>query len=64
MTITDLYGNVFEIDDPVLALMQADDYRNYRHSDKALEARQQAYWQDRYFKLLAIQKGAITDDSV
>ena len=57
MKIIDLDGKVITVENLELALMQADDYRYYRHSDPAFAAfdeKQQAYWNDVYNKLLAL----------
>jgi hypothetical protein len=58
MKITDLDGKPITITDLDLALMQADDYRHYRHTDPAMAAadeRLQAYWEDLYQQLLKIK---------
>ena len=58
MKITDLDGKVIEVDDLTLAIMQADDYRHYRHSCEGFELmdeRQRTYWEDIYQKLLALR---------
>ena len=58
MKITDLDGRPIEITDLDLALLQADDYRHYRHNDPAMAAadqRLQAYWEDIYQKLVALK---------
>ena len=52
--ITDLNGFELEIDNLQLAIMQADDYRHYRHFDaqfQTTDERLQAYWEDIYKKL-------------
>lgn len=54
MRIIDNNGKVIEVENLDLALMQADDYRHYQHTDKAfatLDEKLQAYWQDVYQKL-------------
>ncbi|MBL4675886.1 MAG: hypothetical protein JKY70_06745 [Mucilaginibacter sp.] len=54
MEITDLNGKVIEVDDLDLALMQADDFRHYRHTDNRftrLDEELNAYWEDVYNKL-------------
>ncbi len=54
MKITDNNGKVIEVENLDLALLQADDYRHYRHADTAfagLDDKLQAYWQDVYNKL-------------
>jgi hypothetical protein len=57
LKIRDLNGFNIEIDNFQLAIMQADDYRHFRHLDPAYQAmdnRLQAYWDDVYQKLLAL----------
>lgn len=59
MKIIDLNGKEIEVNNLQLALMQADDYRHYKHTGlafKSYDERQQAYWEDVYQKLLALQK--------
>jgi len=54
MKIIDLDGKEIEVTDLDLAVMQADDYRHYRHTDPASAERGkqlQAYWEDLYQKL-------------
>lgn len=58
MKIVDNNGEVIEVENLDLALMQADDYRHYRYTDTAfaqLDERLQAYWQDVYQKLLLLK---------
>ena len=58
MKITDLDGKPIEISDLDLALLQADDYRHYHHTDPAMAAadeRLQAYWENIYLQLLKIK---------
>lgn len=58
MKIVDNNGKVIEVENLELALMQADDYRHYRHTDEAfaqLDDKLQAYWQDVYQKLLLLK---------
>jgi hypothetical protein len=55
--ITDLNGFDLEIDDLQLAIMQADDYRHYRHLDPAFQnadERLHKYWEDIYQKLIQL----------
>jgi hypothetical protein len=55
MTIVDINGKIITIDNLDLAIMQADDYRHYRHVDtacKALDENLQVYWEDVCQKLL------------
>ena len=62
MKIVDIEGKVIEVENLALALLQAEDYRHYRHSAAGFEEfddRQQAYWDDVYQKLLALDKTAI-----
>ena len=61
MKIIDLDGKVIEIENLALAILQADDYRHYRHTTagfEVLDKRQQAYWEDVYQKLLKLNKTA------
>ncbi|HVW95762.1 MAG TPA: hypothetical protein VHA56_07325 [Mucilaginibacter sp.] len=56
--ITDLNGFELEIDNLRLAIMQADDYRHYRHFDpnfQAKDEKSQTYWEDIYQKLIQLQ---------
>lgn len=55
MKITDL--NDFDLE---IAIIQADDYRHFRHFDpahQAMDEHLQAYWEDVYQKLLALNPG-------
>jgi len=57
MEIKDLNGKTIGIADLKLALMQADDFRHYKHSDPAfakLDEDLQNYWEDFYQKLLQL----------
>ena len=57
MKITDKNGKIITIENLQLALLQADDYRHYRHTDPGFsdfDDKQQAYWEDIYQKLLAL----------
>lgn len=59
MKIIDSDGKDITIIDLELAIMQADDYRHYRHADpafKKLDEGLQAYWEDVYQKLLGLRK--------
>jgi hypothetical protein len=59
MKIVDLYGKDIYVADLRLALLQADDFRHYSTNDPGqLEfvQKQQAYWQDIYDKLLALEQ--------
>ena len=58
MKIIDLDGKEITVSDLELAIMQADDYRHYRHNDpsfKQLDEGLQAYWEDFYQKLLRLR---------
>ena len=58
MKIIDLNGKGIEVTDLKLAILQADDYRHYRHSDKAFaefDRQQRKYWEDIYLKLLILE---------
>lgn len=58
LKITDIDGKEIEITDLDLALMQADDFRHYRHTDPSRAAageRLRAYWEDLYQKLLKLK---------
>jgi hypothetical protein len=59
MKITDLLGKEVEVNDLDLALMQADDYRHYRHSDPCFAVSDiylAAYWEDMYHKLMQFKE--------
>ncbi|MDB5143426.1 MAG: hypothetical protein JWQ66_2139 [Mucilaginibacter sp.] len=59
MHIIDLNGNKIGITDLQLAIMQADDYRHYTISApeaQEFSAKQKAYWEDAYQKLLLLEK--------
>jgi len=61
MNIIDLDGKVIEVENLPLAILQADDYRHYRHATAGFEQadeRLQAYWEDVYQKLLKLQPPA------
>ena len=58
MKIKDINGKIITVENLQLALLQADDYRHYRHTDpgfSAFDDKQQAYWEDIYQKLQALQ---------
>lgn len=60
-TITDIDGKTITVENLQLALLQADDYRHYRHTDPSyvyLDKKQQAYWEDVYKKLLVLSEQA------
>jgi hypothetical protein len=55
--IKDKNGENFEVANLTQAIEQADYFRNFTHMDKLFEKfdkERQAYWQDLYEKLLAI----------
>lgn len=59
MTIADMHGNIIEIADLRLAIMQADDFRHYSTTQPEMLLfclKQQAYWEDFYQKLLVLQQ--------
>lgn len=59
MKITDQNGKIITVENLQLALLQADDYRHYRHTDPGFadfDDNQQAYWEDVYQKLLALSE--------
>jgi hypothetical protein len=59
MKIMDQVGKVIEVENLSLALMQADDYRHYRHATigfEQMDMRLQSYWEDIYQKLLQLQE--------
>lgn len=59
MTIVDKNGKIITIENLDLAILQADDYRHYRHTDpsfKSLDEGLQAYWEDVYQKLLGLKR--------
>jgi hypothetical protein len=58
MKIIDYNGKVIEVENLDLALLQADDYRHYRHATAGYEQadlRLQSYWQDVHDKLLKLK---------
>jgi len=58
MNILDLNGKIIEIENLDLAIMQADDYRHWQHTDPSFaefDKKQQAYWNDFYEKLLNLR---------
>ncbi|MFA6084797.1 hypothetical protein [Mucilaginibacter sp.] len=58
MTITDQNGKIITIENLELAILQADDYRHYRHVDpsfKSLDEGLQVYWEDVYQKLMELR---------
>jgi hypothetical protein len=58
MTIVDQNGKIITVENLDSAILQADDYRNYRHVDpsfKSLDEGLQAYWEDVYQKLLTLK---------
>jgi hypothetical protein len=64
MKITDTEGKIITVENLQLALMQADDYRHYRHADPRFsdfDDMLQTYWEDIYQKLLALSLQANGD---
>jgi hypothetical protein len=58
MRIIAIDGQEIIVTDLDLAIMQADDYRHYRHTDPAYARSDQKlmdYWEDIYQKLLALK---------
>jgi hypothetical protein len=58
MKIVDNNGKVIEVGNLDLALMQADDFRHYKHTDNRfaqLDEHLNAYWEDIYQQLLQIK---------
>jgi len=58
MKIIDLHDKKITITDLELAIMQADDYRHYRHADpsfKKLDEGLRTYWENVYQKLLELK---------
>ncbi len=58
MKVIDLNGKEITIENLDLAILQADDYRHYQHTDpafKLMDERQQAYWEDVYQKLVLLK---------
>ncbi|SEO79103.1 hypothetical protein [Mucilaginibacter sp. OK283] len=58
MEIIDMNGKVIQVTDLKLSLLQADDYRHYRHTDPAFAAKDEVlatYWSDIYQKLLLLE---------
>jgi hypothetical protein len=55
MKIVDLNGKEIEVTDLPLAILQADDYRHYRHNNPEFDQKQRKYWEDFYQKLLQLQ---------
>ncbi|NHA03309.1 hypothetical protein G7092_05870 [Mucilaginibacter sp. HC2] len=60
MKIIDLHGKEITVTDLNLAILQADDYRHYRHTDPTfslLDEELRAYWEDVYQKLMLLREG-------
>jgi hypothetical protein len=55
MKIIDLNGKEIEVMDLPLAILQADDYRHYRHNNPDYDGKQRKYWEDFYQKLMQQQ---------
>ncbi|MDR6943708.1 hypothetical protein [Mucilaginibacter pocheonensis] len=59
MKITDTDGKIITVENLQLALMQADDFRHYRHTDPGFsdfDDKQNAYWNDIFQKLMALSE--------
>ena len=59
MIITNLNSVPIEVTDLNKALVQADSFRGYKHTDnthKALDKRLKVYWQDLYIKLKQLKE--------
>ncbi|NHA05582.1 hypothetical protein G7092_17355 [Mucilaginibacter sp. HC2] len=58
MKIIDLEGKEIAVTDLSLAILQADDYRHYRHINTEFaefDEKQRRYWEDIYQKLLKLK---------
>ncbi len=58
MNIIDLEGKEIAVTDLSLAILQADDYRHYRHINPVyaeFDEKQRRYWEDFYQKLMHLQ---------
>ena len=58
-TIVDQNGKIITVENLDLAILQADDYRHYRHTDpsfKLLDDGLQSYWENVYQKLVALRE--------
>lgn len=58
MKIIDLAGKEIAVTDLSLAILQADDYRHYRHISPdymEFDEKQRRYWEDVYQKLLRLK---------
>lgn len=61
MKITDLNGAEIVIENLQLAIMQADDYRHFRHFDpeyQGMDEKLQNYWEDIYRQLVSLAEQA------
>lgn len=59
MKIIDLAGKEITVTDLSLAILQADDFRHYRHlrpEFAEFDEKQRRYWQDVYDKLVRLQQ--------
>ncbi|OXA73773.1 hypothetical protein B0A67_03365 [Flavobacterium aquidurense] len=57
MQVEDKNGKIIRVNNLAQAIEQADYFRNFAHEDKLFEKfdkERQAYWQDLYEKLVAI----------
>jgi hypothetical protein len=55
MNIIDLDGKEIAVTDLSLAILQADDFRHYRHEFAEFDEKQRRYWEDIYQKLLRLR---------
>lgn len=59
MKIKDIDGKIITVENLQLALLQADDYRHYCHTEPGFadfDNKQNAYWNDIYQKLTALSE--------
>lgn len=62
MKIIDLEGKEITVTDLSLAILQADDFRHYRHINPAyaeFDKQQQKYWEHFYQQLLKLKNDTI-----
>jgi hypothetical protein len=60
LKIIDLEGKEIAVTDLSLAILQADDYRHYRHVNPEyaeFDEKQRRFWEDVYQKLLRLKNG-------
>ncbi|MEZ2338373.1 hypothetical protein AB6735_22185 [Mucilaginibacter sp. RCC_168] len=58
LKIIDLEGKEIAVTDLSLAILQADDYRHYRHVDPEyadFDEKKRRYWEDVYQKLIRLK---------